>query len=1032
MKKLLFIIFCILSIFGYSQNSQDEYYRVVDWKFYPGNIIQLTDSTYETYAIPFDYNDPGAISRTVGNYVVDFIGHRYAVVDSTSVTITLLDIYHTGQGPQTDQIARCYRSVYNGDSKYIGSIDYSPLDESAKWKLNGSDNELLWRHGIDYGLPFKRLVLDTTYIHDGYEVKGTVAWNEATQSVETHIANDLHLNNGEELWVPLCINNSGSDILNGQPVYINGASGISPTILLASNITYDESRLIGVATQNIPNGTVGRVTRFGFVNDINLSECTAGGNVYLGDKVLTHVRPMGGLFPVVIGKAIVCSTTGRLLVYPQTAEYPSEVNRADGWASYLQGDQTNISFVDGTRIFSIVPVASTFYFYQVGLKYIKTGTQSITISDVEGIHIIYYDLGVLSEMVNPSSSEIVDAIRNKVITSVIYWDATNKVSIYVSNERHTFYWPSWVHAYAHLSFGTQFGNGLALTNITLGIGSVNADAQFGSDAGTIADEDIVTSVPSVSSTTGIPIYYRLGSGLGNWRRVVRAGYAFLNDGTSGLAMYNLNSGGTWSITTMTNNYYRLVHVFATNDIGTPNKIIAMSGVAEYSSASAAEAAVNNEILNIYNSNLPFAEVKHIGSLILHTKTGLGNTVNARYVAIPSKPSGANYYMDYRRSNVIGTGGGAGSGTSTILGLSDTPDSYAAQSNKLFGVNAVETGMEFKAVTATLAGTVNIPTGQQYQINGGSVVVDAINDAVTTTAPSQNSVFDALALKAPTSIASSLSTGYLPYWDGTKFLNSTATYDSGWFSFGTSPVPGYRIFATGNIRALGNLEAYSAEYTGNTGVAQNIALFGQIGFSNGFTVAYNGLSMVYTMLDGDLRLGNLSGTGIRLITASPDGTLGALANGLEGQIPKIVSGVLTFADASDGLNTTGMTANFIQKWDGEKFIDWINPRPQTLTASLTTVWDVNSGIDANMTMTADASITLQNLKVSTSGTLHVTKQSTNYRLKLKGYTLSISRNIEWDSTGILIVGNGKEDSYTWTYNGVVLTINGNKDYNQTSF
>lgn len=186
-------------------------------------------------------------------------------------------------------------------------------------------------------------------------------------------------------------------------------------------------------------------------------------------------------------------------------------------------------------------------------------------------------------------------------------------------------------------------------------------------------------------------------------------------------------------------------------------------------------------------------------------------------------------------------------------------------------------------------------------------------------------------------------------------------------------------------------------------------------------------------DKNITFDGLSGTGTRIITADSDGILSALGNGIEGQVVKVVGGVPAFADESGGgIDESGMTANFIQKWDGTKFVDWINPRPQTLTASLTTVWDVNSGIDANMTMTGDASITLQNLKVSTSGTLHITKQSVNRRLKIKGYTLSISRNIEWDSTGILITGNSKEDSYTWTYNGVVLTINGNKDYNQTSF
>ncbi|MFA7301982.1 MAG: hypothetical protein WC069_06750, partial [Candidatus Shapirobacteria bacterium] len=145
MKKILSFLLVIIGLCGYSQ---DEYYRKVDWKFYPDNVVQLTDSTYLTDAIPFDYNDPASIQRVIGNYVVDYVGHRYSVIDSTSTTITVLDIYHIGQAPQTGQIARCYRSVGDGEAEYIGSIDYSPLDESSRWKLNGSDNELLWRQTL--------------------------------------------------------------------------------------------------------------------------------------------------------------------------------------------------------------------------------------------------------------------------------------------------------------------------------------------------------------------------------------------------------------------------------------------------------------------------------------------------------------------------------------------------------------------------------------------------------------------------------------------------------------------------------------------------------------------------------------------------------------------------------------------------------------------------------------------------------------------------------------------------------------------
>ena len=620
---------------------------------------------------------------------------------------------------------------------------YKELGDTIKWFVpyDGAFKDL---HMGAHTVKAMAFILDTTYIHTDLEKKGTLAWDESTQSVETHISSDLHLNNGEELWVPLCYNNSGVDILNGQPVYINSASGTDPTIRLASNKTYDESRLIGVATQNIPNGTKGRVTRFGYVNSIDLSSCVSGGNVYLGDKVLTHIRPNGGDFPVVIGKAIVCTTTGRLLVYPQSVEYTAEINKTDGWPSYLQGEQTNLAFSDLTRTISISPVSADFYFYQGGIKYIKTGIQTLQISDVEGIHLVYYDLGVIQELINPSVSQVLDVIRNKVTVSVIYWDATNKTAIYVSNERHTFNFPSWVHAYAHNSFGTQYSSGLAITNVTLGSGAVDADAQFGADSGSIADEDIITTTSAVASTTGIPIYYRLGSGMGVWRRTYRAGYAFLNDGTTGLAMYNLYSGGSWSITSMTNNYYRLIHVFATNDISSVNGVIAMSGVGQYASAATAEASVNAEIANIYNSNLPFAEVKHIASLILHTKTGLGNSVNARYVAW----SDGSGWKDFRRSSVVGSAGG-GSGAGSFLGLSDTPDSYAGQASKLIGTTSLENGVEFKPVTVdVITGVMNIPATATYNKGGVPIISQILDGSTTTLTASQKAIKDYADTKEP--------------------------------------------------------------------------------------------------------------------------------------------------------------------------------------------------------------------------------------------------------------------------------------------
>jgi hypothetical protein len=102
----------------------------------------LTDSTYKFDATPFDYNEPGAINREIGNHFVDFVGHRYKIISSTTTTITVLDESYKGVAPQSSQIGRVYQSVGNGDAEYIGGVDVTPLDISARWKIVAADNEL--------------------------------------------------------------------------------------------------------------------------------------------------------------------------------------------------------------------------------------------------------------------------------------------------------------------------------------------------------------------------------------------------------------------------------------------------------------------------------------------------------------------------------------------------------------------------------------------------------------------------------------------------------------------------------------------------------------------------------------------------------------------------------------------------------------------------------------------------------------------------------------------------------------------------
>lgn len=76
-------------------------------------------------------------------------------------------------------------------------------------------------------------------------------------------------------------NNTGSQINDGQVVYVTGAVGQNPTIALAQANSLPTSAVIGIATHNISNNTTGKVTTFGLVNDINTSSFSDGDKLYL-------------------------------------------------------------------------------------------------------------------------------------------------------------------------------------------------------------------------------------------------------------------------------------------------------------------------------------------------------------------------------------------------------------------------------------------------------------------------------------------------------------------------------------------------------------------------------------------------------------------------------------------------------------------------------------------------------------------------------------------------------------------------------
>lgn len=112
-------------------------------------------------------------------------------------------------------------------------------------------------------------------------------------------------------------NNTGSQINNGQVVYLSGSIGQKPTIALAQADDIATCQIIGVATHDIANNTNGKVTISGLVNGLDTSSFSDGVTVYLSSTVaggLTSTPPASPNYVVEVGHIVYSNASNGILL----------------------------------------------------------------------------------------------------------------------------------------------------------------------------------------------------------------------------------------------------------------------------------------------------------------------------------------------------------------------------------------------------------------------------------------------------------------------------------------------------------------------------------------------------------------------------------------------------------------------------------------------------------------------------------------------------------------------------------------------
>lgn len=493
------------------------------------------------------------------------------------------------------------------------------------------------------------------------------------------------------------LNNSGGDITKGKAVYPSGSSGGFTTIELARADSYATSRPVGFAKNTMLNGEEGWVMLKGVLEDVNTA-ALSGGVVYLSPTIagdLVNTIPSGGDFIIRMGAiGVVDVANGIINVDPFTSEYTAESISPRGWPKSVV-DGTILAPVSGTRTFSIIGAG---YVYENGIKY-PFDNPSVIWDDTEGTVDVYFDEGVLTFASNQTESQVRDIYTSKPGASRIYWDALNDTIIFANDMRHTFDMNgnTWSTLWDYHKCVVL--DGLGIVDIqTEGTGNVDADAQFGHGSGVIRNQDIITSIPAVASTTGYTVFYREGTT--EWRSQDSPGFPILTTGT-GRAAWNEDVAGTWQQTEVVNGDFVLYHLFVSNTLG--DKTGTVMGQNDYSTLAAARNGALTEVQELLFSQFPIEELAPVATVIFETRTNYSNAVQSR-TRQSTDPVTGNLvdFIDWTKTDIAG-GGGGGTGASSFDDLTDTPAVKTGSAGKAVVVNGTEDALIYSDVVTTVNG-----------------------------------------------------------------------------------------------------------------------------------------------------------------------------------------------------------------------------------------------------------------------------------------------------------------------------------------
>jgi hypothetical protein len=389
------------------------------------------------------------------------------------------------------------------------------------------------------------------------------------------------------------------DLTKPNPTDIYCKNLTVSNILTAQSIVYENTEVVE-STQNSTSPSTGASIVLGGAGIVK--------DLYVGGTIYGNINGMynpSGVLTINNTTPSTSSSTGALIVSGGVgiAEnlyvngiVQSAVNDVVKSPSGFEDTTTStISYDPLTRIFSIAPVGDYFNVWVSGRRYQFTTTQTTTAHNTTS-GIMYYYYFTSSGLTY--STNFPNLRTTALCCSVYYYNSDHYIAV---EERHGCVMDCDTHFELHKQIGTFYVSGLALSNYNVKpISPSNADNQFSSASGIIADEDLQTSI-SIQASGSYTILQLTGANSLWTYSSSTVPFIFAVDD---YIKYNQYTDGSWTLTSIGNNSFTNYYVVYVPSLSSGTQMLLLPSQTTYSTFAAAAAEA---ITNLTLGTLPFEE-----------------------------------------------------------------------------------------------------------------------------------------------------------------------------------------------------------------------------------------------------------------------------------------------------------------------------------------------------------------------------------------------------------------------------------------